>query len=89
MRAIRFTATPDRPGLMRSLLDAYRLVLSSLWTHGDLVERVVATVPESRKADVIYFNVPNSSGRFAFNPLEPTLLADKSLAASGLLPPAL
>ena len=40
MRAIRFTATPDRPGLMRSLLDSYRLVLSSLWTHGDLVRQV-------------------------------------------------
>jgi type IV secretory pathway TraG/TraD family ATPase VirD4 len=53
--------------------------------HGDLVERIVAAVPDGRKADVIYFNVPDSSGRLAFNPLEPTLPSNKSLAVSGLL----
>jgi septin family protein len=27
--------------------------------HGDLVERVVATLPDHRKADLLYFNVPD------------------------------
>lgn len=53
--------------------------------HGDLVERVVAAIPKERKADLIYFNVPDISGRLAFNPLERTLPMNKSLAVSGLL----
>ena len=59
--------------------------LALLDPHGDLVERIVAAVPEGRKSDVIYFNVPDSSGRLAFNPLEPTLPSNRSLAVSGLL----
>src|SRR5713101_3561925 len=38
--------------------------------HGDLVERVLAKVPERRKADVLYFNVPDQERPFGFNPLE-------------------
>jgi len=53
--------------------------------HGDLVERVVAAIPKERTADLIYLNVPDSSGQLAFNPLEPTLPTNKSLAVSGLL----
>ena len=59
--------------------------LALLDPHGDLVERVAAAVPNGRKDDVIYFNVPESSGRLAFNPLEPTLPSNRSLAVSGLL----
>src|SRR2546425_2816256 len=37
--------------------------------HGDLVERVIASVPEHRKPDVIYFNVPDQDRPLGFNPL--------------------
>lgn len=53
--------------------------------HGDLVERVVASIPEARRRDIIYFNVPNTSKPLAFNPLERTFPFNASLAASGLL----
>jgi hypothetical protein len=59
--------------------------LALLDPHGDLVERVAAVIPKGRREDVIYFNVPDISGRLAFNPLEPTLPANRSLAVSGLL----
>ena len=37
--------------------------------HGDLVERVAARVPSSRQADVVYFNVPDASQPYGYNPL--------------------
>jgi hypothetical protein len=43
--------------------------------HGDLVERVVATVPEHRKLDVLYFNVPDSWGPRLEHILRNALLA--------------
>src|SRR5438093_12367487 len=42
--------------------------LALLDPHGDLVERVVATLPEYRKADVLYFNVPDPNQVLGFNP---------------------
>lgn len=53
--------------------------------HGDLVERVLAAVPERRRGDLIYFNVPDVSHPMGFNPLERVLPAERSLAASGML----
>ena len=53
--------------------------------HGDLVERVLAWIPEKRKADLIYFNVPDASRPLAFNPLESLPPAKRALAASGML----
>src|SRR3989442_10086676 len=38
--------------------------------HGDLVERVLAAVPEYRHDDLIYFNVPDAAHPPAFNPVE-------------------
>ncbi len=29
--------------------------------HGDLVEKIVAGIPEKRREDLIYFNVPDGS----------------------------
>jgi len=49
------------------------------------VERVVAAVPEKRKGDVIYFDVPGNAKPLGFNPLELSFPFNKSLAASGLL----
>src|SRR5687767_2230165 len=38
--------------------------------HGDLVERVVARVPEHRKGDVVFLDVPDSRQPFGYNPLK-------------------
>ncbi len=53
--------------------------------HGDLAERVLAGVPERRRRDVIYFNVPDTSQPLGFNPLERVAPAKRPLAASGML----
>jgi energy-coupling factor transporter ATP-binding protein EcfA2 len=53
--------------------------------HGDLVERVLCGIPESRRDDLIYFNVPDSAAPLGFNPLERVPAAQRPLAASGLL----
>jgi hypothetical protein len=59
--------------------------LALLDPHGDLVERLLGVVPESRKGDLIYFNVPDASRPLGFNPLEKVPPLKRSLAASGLL----
>src|SRR6266704_3082186 len=59
--------------------------LALLDPHGDLVERVLAGIPESRRADLVYFNVPDSAQPLGFNPLESVPPQKRSLAASGLL----
>jgi hypothetical protein len=53
--------------------------------HGDLVERILANLPEERKDDLIYFNVPDFKHPLAFNPLERVPTEKRPLAASGLL----
>ncbi len=59
--------------------------LALLDPHGDLAEKIVARIPESRKKDLIYFNVPDVSRLLGFNPLERVPPLKRSLAASGLL----
>src|SRR5436309_496644 len=41
--------------------------LALLDPHGDLVERVLCDIPESRQPDVIYWNVPDASRPLGFN----------------------
>lgn len=53
--------------------------------HGDLAERVVATVPQHRQDDLVYFNAPDPKQPFGFNPLLRVPSAYRSLAASGLI----
>ncbi len=53
--------------------------------HGDLVERVLAAMPETRKVDLIYFNVPDASHILGFNPLERVPFEKRALVASGVL----
>lgn len=53
--------------------------------HGDLVERVVAAVPDRRRRDLIYFNVPDAANPLGFNPLERVHPSRRGLAASGML----
>lgn len=59
--------------------------LALLDPHGDLVEKVIAKVPEHRRNDLIYFNVPDSTRPLGFNPLEAVAPQHRSLAASGIL----
>lgn len=53
--------------------------------HGDLVERVAKTIPEHRRADVVYFDVPSPTQPYGFNPLKRVIPEKRPLAASGLL----
>lgn len=53
--------------------------------HGDLVERVFAAVPIHRQPDVIYFNVPDHTQPYGYNPLRYVKADKRSLAASGML----
>src|SRR5207247_2521517 len=49
------------------------------------VGHVLGLVPEERRADLIYFNVPDTAHPLAFNPLESGQPALKPLVASGLI----
>src|ERR1700737_2543553 len=53
--------------------------------HGDLVERVAAGIPASRRTDAIYFNAPDPMQRYGYNPLRQVRPEFISLAASGLM----
>src|SRR5262249_37146111 len=53
--------------------------------HGDLVEKVLGAVPDKRKGDLIYFNVPDRGNALGFNPLEKLAPEKRPLAAAGLL----
>ena len=53
--------------------------------HGDLVERIYENIPWYRKADVIYFNVPDLTQPYGYNPLRFVQAEKRTLAASGLL----
>ena len=53
--------------------------------HGDLVERLVASIPTARKDDVTYFNVPDLQQSFSYNPLMHVSSKWRPLVASGLI----
>src|SRR5262249_30560122 len=53
--------------------------------HGDLAERIVASIPPHRRDDVIYFNVPDPNQPFGYNPLKHVREDKIPLAASGLM----
>lgn len=53
--------------------------------HGDFVDRVAKLVPEERKGDLIYFNIPDPACPYGFNPLRDVPPERRSLAASGIL----
>lgn len=53
--------------------------------HGDLAERVSGWIPESRKSDLIYLDVPDPEQPFGFNPLEGVPPLRRSLAANGIV----
>jgi len=53
--------------------------------HGDLAERLAGQAPESRKSDFVYFNVPDPTQPYGYNPLRKVRKDKVPLAASGLL----
>jgi type IV secretory pathway TraG/TraD family ATPase VirD4 len=53
--------------------------------HGDLVERVAARVPASRRPDVIYLNAADPAQPWGYNPLRHVGAQYIALAASGLM----
>lgn len=53
--------------------------------HGDLVDRVYQAVPENRKGDVRYFNVPDRTQPYGYNPLRYIKEDKRTLACSGML----
>jgi len=53
--------------------------------HGDLAERLVGVVPEHRMSDLCYFNVPDATQPFGYNPLRKVHPSHIPLAVSGLM----
>lgn len=53
--------------------------------HGDLAERLYAWIPESKRANVVYLNVPDPNQPFGFNPLEGVPPIKRSLAANSIV----
>jgi hypothetical protein len=53
--------------------------------HGDLAHRINDWIPDARKADVIYLDVPNAEQPFGFNPLEGVPPLKRSLAANSIV----
>lgn len=70
--------------LIRQDIEAGR-GLALLDPHGDLVENILARVPDERKDDLIYFNVPDRAYPLGFNPLERVAADKRPLAAAQLL----
>jgi hypothetical protein len=53
--------------------------------HGDFVERVAATVPAARTADVVLLNVPDPQQVYGYNPLSRVRPDKRPLVASGVM----
>jgi type IV secretory pathway TraG/TraD family ATPase VirD4 len=53
--------------------------------HGDLVEKVVQSIPHHRKNDLIYFNFPDPNLTLKYNPFKRVSPDKRSLVASGIL----
>src|ERR1700722_132360 len=53
--------------------------------HGDLVQDVMSAIPVERKDDVIYFNIPDISLSYKYNPFKKVTYEKRSLVASGIL----
>uniref|UniRef100_E6QWQ2 Type IV secretion system coupling protein TraD DNA-binding domain-containing protein n=1 Tax=mine drainage metagenome TaxID=410659 RepID=E6QWQ2_9ZZZZ len=53
--------------------------------HGDLAERLVASVPSWREHDLIYMNAPDISQPYGYNPLRRVRAHRIPIAASGLM----
>lgn len=70
--------------LMRSDISSGR-GLALLDPHGDLVKKIKANLPWSRRDDVIDFDVADSNQPYGFNPLSNVAVDKRPLACSGLI----
>lgn len=68
---------------MQDVLDGRGACL--LDPHGDLVQDIMGRIPEHRKNDVIYFNVPDPSLQLRYNPFKRVSFEKRSLVASSIL----
>lgn len=59
--------------------------LALLDPHGDLVERVIRRVPDSRRGELVYLDAPDPDQPWGFNPLSGVPPERRSLTASALL----
>jgi hypothetical protein len=53
--------------------------------HGDLVRRIAARIPASRRQDIIYLDATDPSQPFGYNPLRHVREDRIALAASGMM----
>jgi len=53
--------------------------------HGDLVTRIRDWIPDDRRADVTYLDVPDVHGSDALNPLEAVPVTQRPLVAAGIV----
>lgn len=53
--------------------------------HGDLAERLVASIPPSRAGDLVYLNAPDITQPYGYNPLRRVSRDRVPLAVSGLM----
>jgi DNA helicase HerA-like ATPase len=53
--------------------------------HGDLIEDIVKLIPEGRKEDVIYFDIPNPELKLRYNPFKRVSYEKRSLVASSII----
>jgi hypothetical protein len=53
--------------------------------HGDLADTIAASIPEHRREDLVYVNVPDPDQPYGYNPLKYVAPEYRSLAASGIL----
>lgn len=53
--------------------------------HGDLVASIMESIPEHRKSDVIYFDIPNVHLTLRYNPFKKVSYEKRSLVASGIM----
>lgn len=53
--------------------------------HGDLCEDILRAMPEKRRQEVIYFNLPDATLTLRYNPFKRVSFEKRSLIASGIM----
>jgi len=53
--------------------------------HGDLIKAIYEKIPEHRKKDVIYMNIPDPDLKLGYNPIKKVSAEKRSLVVSGIL----
>lgn len=87
MYAIGRTGTGKSTLLKTMILDDVRAGrgLCLLDPHSDLVQAIAEAIPESRKKDLIYFDLPNTAMNLRYNPFKRVPYEKRSLVASGIM----